>query len=182
MKVFQILSCTFLVLAINMACSGKKVNYDYDQNADFTQYKTYSYQATSPAQNQLVDQRIVAALDSELSKQGIRKVDSNSDLVATYHASTEQQKSFNTTTYGYGGGGPGMRRRGGMGMGMGSSTTTERDYTVGTLVVDLYEAGKKQLVFRGTAEGTLSDNPDKNTKSINDSMKKIFEKYPPEGN
>ena len=40
MKVFQILSCTFLVLAINMACSGKKVNYDYDQNADFTQFKT----------------------------------------------------------------------------------------------------------------------------------------------
>ena len=70
----------------------------------------------------------------------------------------------------------------GMGMGMGSSTTTENDFTVGTLVVDLYEPGKKQLVFRGTAEGTLSDNPDKNTKSINDSMKKIFEKYPPEGN
>ncbi len=125
MKVFQILSCTFLVLAINMACSGKKVNYGYDQNADFTQYKTYAYQATSLSQNQLVDQRIVAALDRELSQQGIRKADSNPDLVATYHASTEQQKSFDTTSFGYGGGGPGMRRRGGMGMG--SSTTTERD-------------------------------------------------------
>ena len=59
MKVFQILSCTFLVLAINMACSGKKVNYDYDQNADFTQFKTYSYRETSPSQNQLVSTRNV---------------------------------------------------------------------------------------------------------------------------
>ncbi len=120
-----------------------------------------------------MDQRVVAALESELAKHGLQKADSNPDLVATYHASTEEQKSYYTSSFGYGAG-PGFRRRGGMGMG--TSTTTEQDFTVGSLVVDLYEAGKKQLVFRGTASGTLQRQPRQKHQSIAESMEKIFEK------
>ena len=33
------------------------------------------------------------------------------------------------------------------------------EYTVGTLVVDMFNATNKNLVFRGTAEDEISDNP-----------------------
>ena len=75
--------------------------------------------------------------------------------------------------YGFGAG----WRLGGMGMG-GTSTTTEQDYQVGTLVVDLWDPSSKQLVFRGTASQTISDNPQKSTERINKAMAQIFEKYP----
>jgi hypothetical protein len=79
------------------------------------------------------------------------------------------------TGYGYG---PGWGWGGG-GMGMGSSTTTVRTYEEGTIIVDIYRADDKQLVWRGTVTGTISDDPKKNEKNIVKGIAKLFEKYPP---
>ena len=64
---------------------------------------------------------------------------------------------------------------------MSTSTTREVNYTVGTLVVDIWDASTKKLVWRGTASKTLSDDPSKSTKNINEAMTKIFKEYPPTG-
>ncbi len=68
--------------------------------------------------------------------------------------------------------------RGG-GMGMGTATTTVNKFNVGTLVVDIWDAEAHRLVWRGTASDTLSIDPQKNTKKIDQAAKKLFEKYPP---
>ncbi|MEE9264899.1 MAG: DUF4136 domain-containing protein [Vicinamibacteria bacterium] len=52
---------------------------------------------------------------------------------------------------------------------------------MGTLVVDIWDASTKKLVWRGTASKTLSDDPSKSTKNINEAMAKIFKEYPPQG-
>ncbi len=39
----------------------------------------------------------------------------------------------------------------------------------------------KQLVFRGSASGTLSDDPQKLAKGIQKAVEEIFKKYPPTG-
>ena len=44
----------------------------------------------------------------------------------------------------------------------GTATTTVNEYNVGTLVVDIFDAKTKQLVFRGTAPDELSDKAEKN--------------------
>ena len=82
-----------------------------------------------------------------------------------------------------GGGGWGMGPGWGWGggMGMGSSTTQVRNYTVGTLVLDMWEVERKQLVWRTTASDTLSDNPQKNSEKIQEAARKMFEEYPPTG-
>jgi len=51
-------------------------------------------------------------------------------------------------------------------MGGGTGTATTTTYTVGTLVVDMYDARTKELAFRGTAQDTLSDKPEKNEKKV----------------
>ena len=76
---------------------------------------------------------------------------------------------------GYGGYG----YRGWGGMGMGSATTTESEYTVGTLVVDIFDAKSKALMFRGTASDELSDKPEKNQKKLEKASDKMFKKFPP---
>lgn len=81
---------------------------------------------------------------------------------------------------GAGWGRAGMRggMRGGMG-GMGASTTTVNKYNVGTLVLDMWDAKEHRLVWRGIASDTLSKDPKKNAKTIDQAAQKLFEKYPP---
>ena len=62
---------------------------------------------------------------------------------------------------------------------MGSATTTESEYTIGTLVVDIFDAKSKQLMFRGTAQDELSDKPEKNQKKLAKASDKIFKDFPP---
>ena len=69
-------------------------------------------------------------------------------------------------------------RHGGFG-GFGESTTTEQDYKEGTLVVDLYDAKTKQLIWRGSAEDTLSSKAEKNEKNLDKGIAKMFKDFPP---
>ena len=62
---------------------------------------------------------------------------------------------------------------------MGSAQTTVQEYKVGTLVVDIFDAKSKALVFRGTASDELSDKPDKNTKKVEKATAKMFKDFPP---
>ena len=176
MKAVQRFLCLASVVLVS-ACGGAKVTIDYDNTADFSQYSTFAYEEGTPVtDNPLVDQRIVAAIGRHLAQEGLQKIDSNPDLRVTYHVSLGQQSEYYTTGYGYGVG-PGWRW-GGYG-GMGTTTTTEVSYTVGTLVVDIWDASDKQLVFRGSASGTVSEDPRKSTENINKVMNQIFENYPP---
>ena len=63
----------------------------------------------------------------------------------------------------------------------GFESTTVRDILVGTLVIDIADAKKGQLAWRGMGvkEVNTQANPEKRDKSINEAAKKIFKNYPP---
>ena len=61
----------------------------------------------------------------------------------------------------------------------GTATTTVDEYTVGTLVVDIFNAKTKQLVYRGTASDELSNKPEKNAKKLAKASDKLFKDFPP---
>jgi len=177
-KVLLLLLVPFLfVLGCDLATST-----DYDREADFSQISTFSWTGKQhPEINDLVHNRIVDALRSQLEAKGLSKVDSDPDVFVTYYGDDNERTVINTNSFGYGmGPGWGGMGMGGMGMGgMGSSTTTVNTYKEGTIIVDIYRAEDKQLVWRGTVTGTISDNPQKNEKNIVKGIAKLFEKYPP---
>jgi hypothetical protein len=53
------------------------------------------------------------------------------------------------------------------------------EWTEGTLVVDMFEAKSKNLVFRGTAEAEISDNPERNASRLEKASTKMFKDFPP---
>jgi hypothetical protein len=53
------------------------------------------------------------------------------------------------------------------------------DYKEGTLILDLIEPGKRQLVWRATIVGTLQDSATDNVELGNKAIAKAFEDYPP---
>jgi hypothetical protein len=57
-------------------------------------------------------------------------------------------------------------------------TITPQQSTAGTLIVNLYDAKAKQLVWRGIAQGTLSNSGDKNQNLVHKAIEKMFKKYP----
>jgi hypothetical protein len=56
---------------------------------------------------------------------------------------------------------------------------TTYEYQEGTLIVDLAESSKKELVWRATIVGTLGDSTEKNLEMVNKGVAKKFEDYPP---
>jgi hypothetical protein len=166
-------TCTSFIFLALASVFAQNVQTDFDHQANFSQYKTYSWQEIKPADS-LWDARIKAAVDAQLASRGWTKVDTDGDVAIVAIKTTQTQKTLQTFYDGFGGG---WRWRG-FG-GFGDSTTTEQDYKEGTLVVDLYDGKSKQLIWRGSAEDTLSDKADKNEKNLDKGVVKMFKSFPP---
>ena len=156
---------------------AQDVKVDFDKGADFGALKTFSAAIGTSWNNQISEQRVITEVETTLTEKGWRKVDANPDAVVVVHGATSTKRSLNTFYSGGGYGGYGYRGWGGAGMG--TATTTESEYTVGTLVVDIFNAKTKALVFRGTASDELSDKTDKNIKKLDKATTKMFKDFPP---
>ena len=169
----------FALMAIMLLFAGKssaqQVKTDYDRGANFGQYKTYSWAQVKTKEALDVD-RIKTAVNAALAAKGWTRVDSGGDVSIVAMEITRNQQTLNTFYDGFGGGW-GWRRFGGGGFG--EATTTTETYKVGTLVVDLFDAKTKQLLWRGTSSDTLSNNSDKNIKNLDKGVEKMFKNFPP---
>ena len=167
--------CTMFFLAMLGAAFAQHVQTDFDHQTNFSQYKTYSWQEIKPT-NSLWDARIKNAVDAQLAAKGWTQVDSGGDVAVVAMKASKTRRTLQTFYDGFGGGW-GWRRFGGGGFG--DATTTEQDYKVGTLVIDLYDANTKQLIWRGSAQDTLSDQASKNEKKLDKGVAKMFKAFPP---
>ena len=167
----------FATVGIVLLCAGmssaQQVKTDYDRNANFSQYKTFSWQKVQTA-DQLWVSRIKEAVNASLTARGLTPVESGGDVAIVAIETTQNQQTLNTFYDGFGGG---WRWRG-FG-GFGDATTTTETYKVGTLVVDLFDAHSKTLIWRGSSSDTLSDKSDKNIKNLDKGVQKMFDHFPP---
>jgi len=159
------------------AAFAQDVKTDFDKSANFAGIKTFAVKIGTSWNNPISEKRITDEFTQTLVEKGWTKADANPDALVLLHGATEKQKSLNTF-YSGGYGGYGYRGWGGMG-GMGTATTTTSEYLVGTLVVDIFDAKTKQLMFRGTASDEISDKPEKNIKKIQKAADKMFKEFPP---
>jgi len=165
--------CMALSLVALTPLFAQHVTTDFDHQANFSQYKTFSWQAIKPTDS-LWDPRIKDAVNSQLTAKGWTQADDGGDIAIVAIKTTHTQRNLQTFYDGFGGG---WRWRG-FG-GFGESTTTEQDYKEGTLVIDLYDAKTKQLIWRGSIEDMISDKADKNEKNLQKGVAKAFKEFPP---
>jgi hypothetical protein len=184
----------FLVMAAILIAGpalAQKIYIDYDKDYDGSHVKTFAWAKTSEtsleSSDPLLHSRILNAIEHYITLNGVREVDENPDVHVTYHASSKEELSVNTTNWGYGypsgwgygryggyGGYYGRYYGGSWGGYGGSSSTTVSTYQVGTLVIDIWDAKTKGLVWRGMAANiTVSENPTKMTKRIDKALKKM---------
>jgi hypothetical protein len=154
------------------ACSTLSTNADYDPSTDFSRYKTWDLKDDGSINNPLLAKRIETAVGGELAKKGMTRNTSNPDLWVAVHGRLSKQTQIHTYDSGWG---YGWRWGGGM------TTSTVSEVPVGTLIVDLVDANRKELVWRGTASDTLDPeaSPEKKEKNLQEAMAKLLEKFPP---
>jgi Domain of unknown function (DUF4136) len=162
-----------IALLFAAASLAQQVKTDYDRSANFSQYKTYSWEKVQ-TQDQLWVDRIKEAVNAALTAKGLTPVESGGDISIVAIEMTKNQQTLNTFYDGFGGG---WRWRG-FG-GFGDATTTVDNYKVGTLIVDLFDAHTKTLIWRGSSSDTLSDKSDKNIKNLDKGVQKMFDHFPP---
>ncbi len=159
----------FVIVTLTTTSFASRVSTDYDHAAKFGSYKTYSWTKIATV-NSIWDARVKNAVNKELAARGWTQVPSGGDVSVVAVASTRTEQQLYTNYNGFGG-----RRFGGFG----GATTTVDNYKVGTLVVDIFDAGSKNLIWRASASDTLSDNPEKNTKNLDKGVQKMFSHFPP---
>ena len=170
MKIVQRLFTSLIAVTfLTAAAFAENVAVDYDHSTNFGNYHTYSWQKVQTA-NSIWDARIKDAVNKELAAKGLTEVPSGGDLSLVAIETTQNRQQFNTFYDNFGG-----RRFGGFG----DSTTTVENYKVGTLVVDMFDAGSKNLIWRGTSTSALSGDPQKNTKTLDKDVQKLFGHFPP---
>ncbi|HEY6346321.1 MAG TPA: DUF4136 domain-containing protein [Bryobacteraceae bacterium] len=146
---------------------------DYDHTANFSNYKTY-YWLKVEAGDSLWQDRIQRDVDDELMAKGWMRVPTGGDAAVSAIGSTHNQQQLDTFYNGLGGG----WGWGGFG-GFGTATTTVQNIPIGNLVVDIFNANTKKLIWRGTAEKALSGKPAKNEKKLRDELRDMFKNFPP---
>ena len=175
-KQHRISSCLGIALLFAPASFAQQVKTDFDRSADFSQYKTYSWEKVH-TQNPLWVDRIKAAVNSALAGKGWTQVESGGNVSIMAMEMNQSHQTLDTYYDSFGGG---WGWRGWFGGGFGDSTTTESTYKVGTLVVDLYDSNTKKLIWRGSASDTLSDKSAKNIKNLDKGVEKMFDHFPPD--
>jgi hypothetical protein len=177
-RVIAAVAALFLVPAVAMA---QKTSHDFNKSADFASFKTYAHKDGTKVGQSLIDDRIVAAIETAMTAKGFTKTEATPDVFVVYHVAFDKEKDISTFSSGYGGGyGPYGYGWGG-GWGGGTTTTQVRDILIGTLVIDLIDAKGSQVAWRGMGvkEVNTQANPEKRDKSITNAVNKIFKNYPP---
>ena len=155
------------LLCAAAAAFAQDVQFDYDRSANFSAYKTYQWVDYKKVEvgDQLLDRDIKRAVDEQLAGKGLQRVESGGDLFVGYHR------------LGSGWGGPFWGPWGNWG----NTRVTSSTIDVGKLVIGLFDPSTKQLVWRGAASNTLDlkKDPDKNYRTLEKAMTKLFKNYPP---
>ena len=177
-----------LLLALALGCSSLKVTSDYDPEANFAPYRTYTWlehpaQNTTQALDPLLHQRILAAVETQLGERGyVRIFEGSPDFLIGYHLRTENKLDVQTInrSYGYA---YGRYGRWGMGYPVGGySETRVTEYAEGTFILDIVDGKSNELVWRGSAQGRIREKktPKERDEAVRKTVAAVLEKFPPQ--
>jgi hypothetical protein len=156
-----------------------KVITDHDPDVDFSAYSTYAWMPREhSADTELPDHlriRLQRVSEEVLGSKGFEPAPAppQTDLLLTYYLGLDSELRIETVAYG-------AASPWGYGYWGGSSYgyTQVRQYTEGTLVLDIVDARTHQLVWTGRLEKTIqSANPPGDR--IERAVKKLLKDFPP---
>lgn len=171
-----------LLLVAAPVVAGSDIQIDFDKEFDFSTIHSYAWKddpkRSLSEDNPFYHERIVEVVDGKLYQAGAKKVGENDDPDAfiAYRVAINSDMAIAAEQYGYfypaswywspaawSWATPNM--------------PNERTYTKGTLLIEVWTARTKQMIWRGSAHGDTTTNVDKMNKRIFDLITKIADKW-----
>ena len=177
MKQRIVLGMVAAVLLCACASSGPSVRSEAAPGADFGKYRTFGFYPAVSGENAAYSSFIAQYLRDSIARQmqsrGYRPAE-NPDLLVNFNILAKDKVSMTVAPgayYGY--------RRGLYGGWGGAQQIDTRNYTEGTLNVDVVDSAARQLLWEGVAVGEIREAALKNPQpAIDAAITKIFTAFP----
>lgn len=178
-----LLAGSLLLLALLTGCaSGPTIRSNVDPNADFHAFRTFSFfqplSTDREGYQSLISQQLIASAQRELEARGLTRDDARPDLLINFSADLDQRLRVTqtpaTTTSSF------NRHRHGLYNTWPTYQRTEiRQYTQGTLGIDVVDAARRQLIWEGFAFSRVTQSTTNNLGPVlNDAVVEIFREFP----
>ena len=159
-------------------CSSTRVWVNYDENTDFTGYSTYHFVRPKPdnkplrqknIQNPYVNRELIQEIRPVMKEKGFEEVTSieDADLLVHFYAFIKSQSHYQPASYRVGRFGRIWRTRPGHVV----------NVKEGTLVIDIVDAEKKELVWQGVGKDLL--NPRNPAEHLLEAVEQVLSEFPP---
>ena len=172
---FYILGLVIVLVFLN--CSSVRVTVNYDEAAVFSSYRTFYFvrpkQQPRPGgavRNPIFTKEVMREMGPILESKGFAEARTReeADLLVVFYAAVQNRRDFVPPTYRVGRFGRVWRARPGRFV----------NYREGTLVVDIVDRRKQELIWQGVGRGVLDRvNPMKN---LVGSVEEVLKEFPPE--
>ncbi|RXG28065.1 DUF4136 domain-containing protein [Leeuwenhoekiella palythoae] len=166
----------FVLAVVAISCGSTRVDYDYDEQIDFSQYQTYNFMPEMDSGlSQLDLKRLMDATDAVMQAKGFTK-SQTPDVLINIIAEEYEDVQRNSVGVGIGGGSYG----GGVSVGAGIPLGGNKNHQ--TITLDLVDAQKDILVWQAVSDSNIKvgTNPQERVTHYTKIAQKIFEKFPPE--
>lgn len=169
-----------LVLFASACSSGVKVSSNYEEDVDFSSYSTYKmlpigHEGTdSVVYSEENKQLIRDAITRELEAMNYTREESNPDLLVYATIAIEEKEQKRERTFREGPYYTGQRRY----SWSASDSILVGYYNEGSLVINLVDAKRNEIVWHATARKALKDNPTDKEEIINQAVADMFKEYP----
>ncbi|QSQ25372.1 DUF4136 domain-containing protein [Pyxidicoccus parkwayensis] len=178
----------FLLGLMLAACSGIEVNTQYDPQAvpQIDSFKTYAWLPQPEGKdprlyNDIINSYVREAVDADLAKRGFKQVDpgANPDFKIGWQGAIDNKVDIQTVNSYYGYYWDPMWSP--YYAGAGAPYTYAREYEQGTLILDFVDAKSNKLVWRGTAQAEVNENPSasRTRGRINEAVEEMLAHFPP---
>jgi hypothetical protein len=174
----------YTAVSLTSCVSSLKVEAESDKTADFKSYKTFSLlpwnNSVSATISESAKKALYQSVRTEMEKRGYTFQEKDGQLSVGISVLIEDKIEYRTDgTVNYNVGYGGYGYYGGYGVGYSAPVTVRSyEYQDGTVIVDVFDEARKNLIWQGYVYDRLSESAKKNRDKIPTYVRYVFSKYP----
>ena len=175
---FRNLICLSIIILALSSCKTTSINFDYDPNAKFDSYSNFmvlQHMKSFPIKDK-GKAWLHSAIQEQMTNRGYTE-NKSPDLLVKVMIKTKTKETtslqrndnfyWGSTYYPYG-----------WGINTGINRVNYNTHTEGTIIIDVIDREKKELIWQGSASGAVKNGTKLNEQSVNRIIRKIFATYP----
>jgi hypothetical protein len=164
-----------ILIVFVSSCAPIYVNYDYEKNADFSQYKTYNYYSNiETGLSELDSKRLMDVLDTEMKIKGFSLSETPDFYI---NIKSQDFQGVQQSSVGVGIGSTGRNFGGGLSMGIPiGQTNVNRE-----IIIDFVDESNVGLFWQAVTETNYNpkSTPERKEERFRTLVQKVLSGYPP---